>query len=375
MAAEPLSIRDAWSKIPSPGSTETAYERFTGKRMERILAIVVAIGSAVLGAQALVSAMASLSDADPAHVFALCVVFVPLLAMLVACLIGRGVRTFSGIFAVVYVLVLAAWPTIVDPSDKGAGEQPWIFFLVNVGVVAAMLAFPLALQFVWAAGVPFVYGYVRLVQGEFSRDFWVTTAFDVSFTLILGVVIVSLGWMFRSVAAGVDEARGQAVASYSTAAAAAAAEEERAAMSALMHDSVLAALIAAERAEGERARELAVAMAREALTRLANTEAAVAQEGSDEPVGTVQIVVELRRALSELGADAIVEERGGIGLIPGRAARALVLAARQAIGNAVSHAGGRGLHIIVEGHGDEGIGVTISDTGPGFDVESMGGGG
>ncbi|MFC7944205.1 ATP-binding protein [Microbacterium oxydans] len=372
MAAEPLSIRDAWSKIPSPGSTETAYERFTGKRMERILAIVVAIGSAVLGAQALVSAMASLSDADPAHVVTLCVVFVPLLAMLVACLIGRGVRTFSGIFAVVYVLVLAAWPTIVDPSDKGAGEQPWIFFLVNVGVVAAMLAFPLALQFVWAAGVPFVYGYVRLVQGEFSRDFWVTTAFDVSFTLILGVVIVSLGWMFRSVAAGVDEARGQAVASYSTAAAAAAAEEERAAMSALMHDSVLAALIAAERAEGERARELAVAMAREALTRLANTEAAVAQEGSDEPVGTVQIVVELRRALSELGADAIVEERGGIGLIPGRAARALVLAARQAIGNAVSHAGGRGLHIIVEGHGDEGIGVTISDTGPGFDVESIG---
>ena len=372
MAAEPLSIRDAWSKIPSPGSTETAYERFTGKRMERILAIVVAIGSAVLGAQALISAMGSLSAADPAHLVTLIVVFVPLAAMLLACVVGRGVRTFSGIFAVVYVLALAAWPTVVDPSDKGAGDQPWIFFLVNVGVVAAMLAFPLWLQFAGAAGMPFVYGYVRLVQGEFSREFWVTTAFDVSFTLILGVVIVSLGWMFRSVAAGVDEARGQAVASYSTAAAAAATEEERAAMSALMHDSVLAALIAAERAEGERAEELAVAMAREALTRLANTEAAVAQEGSDEPVGTAQIVVELRRALSELGADAIVEERGGIGLIPGRAARALVLAARQAIGNAVSHANGRGLHIIVEGHADEGVVVTVSDTGSGFDVDSIG---
>ncbi len=143
-------------------------------------------------------------------------------------------------------------------------------------------------------------------------------------------------------------------------------------MSALMHDSVLAALIAAERAEGERARELAVAMAREALTRLANTEAAVAEEGSDEPVGAAQIVVELRRALSELGADAIVEERGGSGLIPGRAARALVLAARQAIGNAVAHAHGRGLHILVVGHGDEGIAVTISDTGGGFDVDAIG---
>ena len=372
MAAEPLSIRDAWSKIPSPGSTETAFERFTGKRMERILAIVAAIGSAVLGAQALIAGVNTLSQGDVAHVVMLVVVFVPLAAMLVGCLIGRGVRVLSGIFAVVYVLALAAWPTVVDPSDKVAGEQPWIFFLVNVGVVAAMLAFPVRVQFAWAAGMPFVYGYVRLVQGEFSREFWVTTAFDVSFTLILGVVIISLGWMFRSVAAGVDEARGQAVASYSTAAAAAAAEEERAAMSALMHDSVLAALIAAERAESERAKELAVAMAREALTRLANTEAAVAQEGSDEPVGTAQIVVELRRALSELGADAIVEERGGIGLIPGRAARALVLAARQAIGNSVSHANGRGLHIVAEGHGDEGIGVTVSDTGPGFDVEAIG---
>ncbi|MFJ4017927.1 ATP-binding protein [Microbacterium sp. NPDC090014] len=370
MAADPLSIREAWSKIPSPGSVETEFERFTGKRMERILATVVAIGSGVLGAQALIAGVTT-TGSDAARITMLLVVFVPLIVMLVACVIGRGVRTASGAFAIVYTLALAAWPSLVDPVGRAA-DQPWIFFLVNVGVVAAMLAFPLWLQFVWAVCLPFVYGYVRLVEGDFSRDFWVTTAFDVSFTLILGCVIIALGWMFRSVAAGVDEARARAVASYAGAAAAAAAEEERAAMSALMHDSVLAALIAAERAEGDRAQDLAVGMAREALTRLANTEAAVAQEGSDEPVGAAQIVVELRRALSELGADAIVEERGGIGLIPGRAARALVLAARQALGNAVTHAGGRGLHILVEGRGDEGITVTISDTGPGFDIGAIG---
>lgn len=372
MPTETLSIRDAWSKIPSPGAAEVEFERFTGRRMERILAIVVAIGSAALGAQALVAALAAMAWADEPHIVLLLVVFVPLAAMLLACVIGRGVAATSGVFAVVYVLALAAWPIIAGPVDVIARDQPWIFFLVNVGVVAAMLAFPVRIQFAWAFGMPFLYGYVRLVQGEFSREILVTTAFDVSFTLILGVVIISLGWMFRSVAAGVDEARGRAVSSYAAAAAAAAAEEERVAMSALMHDSVLAALIAAERADGERARELAVAMAREALTRLANTEVAVAQEGSDEPVGTAQIVIELRRSLSELGADAIVEERGGLGLIPGRAARALVLAARQAIGNAVAHAHGRGLHIVAEGHGDEGVRVTVSDTGPGFDVNAIG---
>ncbi|MDP3951942.1 ATP-binding protein [Microbacterium sp.] len=366
-------LRDAWSRIPSPGTADTAFERFTGKRMERILATVVAIGSAVLGTQAMFAAVGSMSAGSSAvHVVLLVIVYIPLIAMLVACVIGRGVRLTSGAFAVVYLVALAIWPLTVGAGDHRAINQPWIFFLVNVGVAAAMLAFPVRIQMIWAICVPLVYGYVRLVEGEFTGSFWTSTAFDVSFTLILGVVILSLGWMFRSVAAGVDDARGRAVASYAGAAAAAAAEEERVAMAALMHDSVLAALIAAERADTDRARDLAVAMAREALTRLANTEAAVAHEGSDEPVGTAQIVIEMRRALSELGADAIVEERGSAGLVPGRVARAVVLAGRQAIGNAVTHAHGRGLHLIVEGRDDEGLTVTVTDAGDGFDLDAIG---
>ena len=75
-------------------------------------------------------------------------------------------------------------------------------------------------------------------------------------------------------------------------------------MSALMHDSVLAALIAAERADDERASDLAVGMAREALTRLANTERA-AGEGSDEPRGCRAIADGIERdaaSCSDLGA-------------------------------------------------------------------------
>ena len=372
VAADPLSIRDAWSQIPSPGSAETEFERFTGKRMERILQTVVAIGTLVTGAQALLAAIAAITITDAAHVAMLLVVFVPLAAMLVSCVLGRGVRATAAAFAFLYLGALIAWPFVVDPADRVAGEQPWIFFLVNVGSIAAMLAFSLRMQYVWVVGVPLVYGLARLIQGEFAQPFWITTAFDVSFTIILGLVLISLGWMFRSVAAGVDEVRGRAVAAYAAAAAAAASEEERVAVAALMHDSVLAALIAVERAETPRSRDLAVGMAREALTRLANTEAAVIEEGSDEPVGSAQIVVELRRALSELGADSVVEENGGIGLIPGRAARAIVLAARQAIGNSVTHAGGRGLHIVVDGHGDEGLTVTVMDAGPGFDLDAVG---
>ncbi len=348
-------------------------ERFTGQRMERILSTVAAIGSAALGVQALLAAMSGLARADGARLGMMVLVFGPLLWMIVACLIGKGIKQGAGTFVVAYAIALVLWPIVVDRTVREAADQPWIFFLVNIAVVAAMLAFRPFTQFLWALALPVIYGYVRLVQGGFEQSYWITTAFDVSFTIILGMVIIALAWMFRQVAAGVDEARARAVEGYASAAAASAAEEERVAMSALMHDSVLAALIAAERADSERARMLAVAMAREALTRLANTEASIAQEGSDEPVARSQIISELRRTLSEHGVDAIVEERGVANAeLPGKVARAIVLAARQAIGNALAHAGGRGLHVIAESTDAHRLTVTVRDAGTGFDPDAIG---
>ena len=373
MAADDRSLKEAWSSIPSQGEVGIGLERFTGQRMERILSTVAAIGSGALGAQALTAAVTRLNNPDAAHLGMMVLVFAPLLWMIVACLLGKGIKPAAGTFTVAYALALALWPVVVDRTLREPDNQPWIFFLVNIGVVAAMLAFTPRVQLIWALTLPILYGWVRLVQGDFEQSWWISTGFDVSFTIILGSVIISLAWMFRQVAAGVDEARAKAVEGYASAAAASAAEEERVAMSALMHDSVLAALISAERAGGERERTLAVAMAREALTRLANTEASIAQEGSDAPVSRSQIVAELRRTLSEQGVDAVVEERGSAEAeVPGKVARAMVLAARQAIGNALAHAGGKGLHILAESAEPDRLSVTVLDGGPGFDPDAIG---
>ncbi|PKI90492.1 ATP-binding protein [Actinomycetales bacterium SN12] len=373
MTPDDGSLKEAWSSIPSQREVGIGLERFTGHRMERILSTVAAIGSAALGAQAMLEAVTRLSSLDPPRLGMMLLVFGPLLWMIVVCLIGKGIRPAAGTFAVAYALALLLWPIVVDRSEREPSSQPWIFFLVNIGVVAAMLAFRPRVQLLWALLLPILYGWVRLVQGDFKQSWWISTGFDVTFTVILGTVIISLGWMFRQVAAGVDEARSKAVEGYASAAAASAAEEERVAMAALMHDSVLAALIAAERAVGERERTLAVAMAREALTRLANTEASIAQEGSDAPVSREQIIAELRRTLSEQGVDAVVEERGAVAAeVPGKVARAMVLAARQAIGNALAHAGGHGLHIIADSAAADRLSVTVLDAGPGFDPDAIG---
>lgn len=369
MTAATASFPEAQAALEPPPAELDGQQRYTRQRMERILAIVVAVGATGLGLQAAIAALGDIRTGAVGETVLLTVVLVMLAAMVVACLVGRGVRPVSGAFAITYAVALALWPSIVDGGE--ASRQPWIFFLVNIAAVAAIVAFPMRFQAAAVVLLPFLYGYVRIAQGDFEQGFWIATAFDVSFTLILGGVLLALAWVFRAASANIDEARGVAVASYAEAAADAAAEEERVAVAALMHDSVLAALIAAERAESDRERELAVGMAREALTRLANTEEDVAREGGDAPIAGEQVVIELRRLLSEAGADAIVEVHGETSPLPERVARATVLAARQAVTNAIEHAGGRGLHVLLRASTGGGFTLTVSDTGPGFDLASV----
>jgi signal transduction histidine kinase len=195
----------------------------------------------------------------------------------------------------------------------------------------------------------------------------------VSFALILGFILLTLAWVFRSVSANVDETRTRAVESYASAAAAAATEQERIAVAALMHDSVLAALIAAERAQTDRERTLAAAMAREALTRLANTEQDP-EEGSDEPTDASALADDIEHVARELGVEIEAERviMGEHPTVPGRVGRALTLATMQAITNAIEHADGEGLAVAVRALTDPvRVRIEVRDTGRGFDLEEV----
>ena len=372
MAAEaPTAILDnAWGHIPQTREATAGIGSFTRTRVERIISLVAGFGSLALGTQAFLIALGPPDEAPGWHDPLVIVVFAPLAVMILACLIGRGVRFTAGAFAFIYLAALGVWPFATTGTDVPT-EEPWIWYLVNIATLAAVLAFPLPLQVVFTALAPLMFGLVFLIQGEFARDIWIAVGLDVSFALILGGVILALGWLFRSVAANVDETRARAVSSYAAAAAADAAEQERVAVAALMHDSVLAALIAAERADTPRERALAAAMAREALTRLANTEQE-AEEGSDEPVDVEAIAGGIESGARDLGTELLVERSIGQHppLVPGRVARALVLATMQGIANALQHADGEGLAVRLEA-GDADVRIEVRDTGRGFDVDEV----
>jgi signal transduction histidine kinase len=351
-----------------------ALGSFTRTRVERILQLVIALGCLALGSQAFFAAIGPDEEAQAWHLPLVVVTFASLAAAILACLAGRAVRPLSAQFPFVYVVVLLVWPLATRGVVTAPTDHPWIFYLINVATVMTILAFSLPLQILGTILIPLLYGLARLMQGGFAREYWMTVSLDVSFALILGGILLSLGWVFRTVADDVDGERARAVQTYAAAAAAEATEEERVSVAALMHDSVLAALLAVARSHSERERALAVTMAREALTRLANAERD-AEIGTDAPVSMEALADAVENAGDEFGVVPPTTRRidPRAGTLPESVARALVLAATQAIANSIQHADGRGLRLEVEGAIDPPLVVVrVIDSGPGFDAEAVG---
>lgn len=340
-------------------------QRFTQSRIERILTIVIGAGSTVIGVQTLLAAIAGPTGDRAWYYGLLGLVLGSLALMCVSMLVFRGVRVLAGAFAVVFPVAMLLWPLAAGDTTT-VSSQPWPWFLVNIATVAAVFSFPLPLQLVWGFLVPLVYGGVRLTLLGATAPHFVDVALDTVFAVILANVLIVLGRVLRGLAARIDAAREGAVRSYAQAASAEAVEKERVAVAALMHDSVLAALIAAERAESDRERALAVSMARDALTRLANVDQD-AGEGPDSPVTGAEAAEQLAEGLRRQhpGIAFVAEVADDARVAPGRVVRALQLAAAQAVSNAIEHADGVGLRVHLRADA-AGLEIRVVDEGPGF---------
>ncbi|KQR95906.1 hypothetical protein ASF93_09805 [Microbacterium sp. Leaf347] len=345
----------------------------TRERVEMVLGRAVALASVVLGAQTIVEAIAA-QAVDPFwNTIEILLIFVPLAVAIVSFATGRQKELAGTIFVIAYTIALVLWPVGAYGHGSPATSHAWPYVLGNVATLAAVVALPRRWQVIATVGIPVVYGAMRMVELGFAPAAWLPTALDVAFLVIFGAVLLALAWTFRSTASRIDEHRERAIEASARAAAMAATESERVAVAALMHDSVIAALIAAQRAGTDRERELAVQMARDALNRLANVDV-TAGEGSDHPRSASSLADELQRALVEAGSDAAVRRRIAPDTpdVPGRAMRAMVLAGTQAIVNAIAHADGAGLEVTVTGERAPGrVTVTVRDTGPGFSIDEI----
>jgi nitrate/nitrite-specific signal transduction histidine kinase len=192
---------------------------------------------------------------------------------------------------------------------------------------------------------------------------------DAFYVGIVSFVMLVLITVLRQSADEVDRAQTTAMEQYEAAMRQHAGEVERVEVDALVHDNVLATLLAAAQAESAAERALVSSMAQRTLAVL------LPEREHDTPEGLVPLEL-LERQLVHAGSTFGTALAVGIapGVDPRRAslprpvAEALIGAVWQALANSVQHAGPAGsVHRAVRGRLDDGaVEIVVEDDGRGF---------
>ena len=304
---------------------------------------------------------------------------VAMVAGLAAGLVLTALATYSGlrksraaaVFALVYAGGLVSWPLVViDPAAAPRGSF-WLYLLLTVATVMAVIAFPLRWATLYLIAAPVLYGLIRVTPqgGGVPADL---AALDSIYAIVLGGFVTIVSTVLRDAARAVDEARAAALGRYAAAVRHHATDAERVEVDSLVHDSVLTTLLTAARAETPEAKALVARMAGSAIRRL--REAVVLSPGEEAQLSPVALAARIRASAD--GMVPPVELRIGPlqdRPLPRAAALALDSAAAQAMLNSIQHAG-EGARRWVELRGraeDGGFEVEVVDTGSGFDPDAV----
>ncbi|GAB3616088.1 hypothetical protein GCM10027416_06450 [Okibacterium endophyticum] len=328
------------SPAPAPPIFETSQRHFGAERVEEMFSLAISVIAFVFGLQTIAFAIGT----EPLFVDGDRTWLVVVVMLSLAVVIGTGavprLQRVSNIgFALIYLAAMLLWPVVSGGADAALPTEPWLWYLNSVACACAAQALSTALAVVYAVVAPITYGIVRTIgpDGVFLNvDIGI---FDASYALMMGLIVVSLGVVFRSAASRVDEARASALARYNEAARGHANQAERVEVDAILHDTVLAALQAAERAASPEQARVAVDMARDAVGRLASVDGAARTSG---PVmSTERLLESLSRFAESLDRHFRVTRTGEHDReLPWAVGESLYLAAVQAMANSVQHADG-----------------------------------
>ncbi|MFZ4893213.1 sensor histidine kinase [Plantibacter sp. Mn2098] len=335
---------------------------------ERLLGRSVALIGTVFGLQTALTAVGQGTQIDGwLGIVYVTAVFGTLFVAIVCSFFLWHHRGAALVFAAVFFVALVIWPLVSDDVPRDVNQEPWIWYLCSIAAAFAVVAIPLRAAIAYTVITSVIYGVNRIVDADFAEPSWQIGALDASYAMIISGLIVVLVSLFRTLASRVDVARAAALATYDAAVKQHATEVERVEVDSIVHDSVLASLLAADRAASPESEALAVGMARVAIEQLEGVGAPMTSE--DEVTGLAELIDRIQVAVSMIGEPYTVTVEGASGrVLPLSVANAIYWATVQAMVNSVEHAGDgvlRTLHI--EGIATGGVRVVIADDGVGFD--------
>ena len=333
-------------------------------RVTRTMSLALGVGGAVFGLLALGGFLGQLGQFQPWWSWGVAIgTFIPLFLMAVLSRVApvRALRVLGAVSAVSHLggLVLLV-PALVDGTLDGQFGTPWLLGVSTVGTAAAAVAWRPAIAWPYLVACVVALGVDRWLASDGSLG---DIPFqDAVFTLLFDTVFTALALATYRAGRVLDATADVAIAETRHSAAAGARARERTRVEALLHDSVLVALLASARGSDRAARQ-----AQDALGEL---DAVVASPG-DAPLAGTAWLWRLQSLTTDLAPEArFSHDDLSTASIPPDAAQAVLEATAEAVRNSVLHAGpaSRAVHARVEG--DE-VEVTVLDDGEGFDPDAV----
>lgn len=275
-------------------------------------------------------------------------------------------RALTG-FAAAVALGLLTWPLAHPVAEVG---PPWLWHVLALGTACLAGAAGLRPATLYALSTSVLFAVVRHSPSGGAAALGVA-AEDGTYAAVVGVAVAAAIQAVRIGAHRADAAEAQAIAAYRESASARAQLIERHRLGAVLHDSVMTALVSGARAVTPEQRRGAARAAREGMRRL---EEYAATGSARSPVPLAELPSRLL-AVAEHPALLPVDifstlPAGGELSLPASAADALLEAVSAALDNASRHSGAARVKIAA-GVEDGTLRVQVADDGNGFDPSSV----
>ena len=278
--------------------------------------------------------------------------------------LGNARYLFLRIHALYMFVVLLSWPLMLKELPPQDGHfYPWIWWAFDTGWIAAALSFrvrwvilyyltlSVGMQLLFATSSGGLHSPIRIIT-------------DFFFTILTNGAAAVIALLLRNAAEDTDVANDEAIQSAIKEATAEAKSKEQARLDALVHDSVLTALISASNSNTNEEAKAAATLATEALEKLEGV------QGQETEYSFVfsrdlfdSIIAASRRLDSKIVARSTLESNWSL---DSHVASALTEATLQAVQNSVLHAGRKAERELILKSTANSLKIVIKDNGVGF---------
>jgi signal transduction histidine kinase len=271
-------------------------------------------------------------------------------------------RVVAGVSALAALAAQATFPLIAQSWPHALESAPWIDDITSLGTIASAIALPAAGAVLVSAASALLTVVDRITA---SHGDVLPGVQNGLYVLFFCITFVALGISSMRAGRAADAAEAAALRAATTAAADAARERERGRINALVHDRVLATLLAAAHdvPGSELLRQQDAQRALDGLQELLEPDHDPISQGlrGEEFAWRIQGITTEAAPEAVFGYEVDHEMR-----LPPEAVEALIAATEEALRNSLLHAGkaNRTVHVSV---GRSGVQVDVLDDGAGFD--------